>query len=69
MPPRHEGSSSDVPLVAAEIYAASIVLKKFLHLAYIMDELEYSFVMPIPLEVDHVTAILFRQGTARCLKL
>ena len=55
---------ADVSSAAAEIYALSIALNKFLHLAYITDELGYSFLIPIPLEVDNATAILFSQGAA-----
>ena len=58
---------ADVSSAAAEIYAVSIALNEFLHLAYITDELGYSFLIPIHLEVDNATAILFSQGAARLL--
>ena len=60
---------ADVSSAASEIYAASVALNEFLHLAYITDELGFSFPSPIPLEVDNATAILSSKGTTRRSKL
>jgi hypothetical protein len=60
---------ADVSSAASEIYAASIALNEFLHLAYITDELGFEMPAPIHLECDNATAILFSKGTTRRSKL
>ena len=60
---------ADVSSAASETYAASIALNKFLHLAYITDELGLEMPAPIHLECDNATAILFSKGTTRRSKL
>ena len=60
---------ADVSSAASEIYAASITLNEFLHLAYITDELRLKMPAPIQLECDNATAILFSKGTTCRSKL
>ena len=60
---------ADVSSAAAEIFAASVALNEFLHLAYVTDEMGLYFPKPIPLAVDNTTAIHFSKGSTRRSKL
>ena len=60
---------ADVSSAAAEIFAASIALNEFLHLAYVTAEMGFDFPQPIELQVDNSTAIHFSKGSTRRSKL
>ena len=60
---------ADVSSAAAEIFAASVALNEFLHLAYVTDEMGFDFPRPILLQVDNSTAIHFSKGSTRRSKL
>ena len=60
---------ADVSSAASETYTTFIMLNKFLHLAYITDELGLEMLALIHLECDNATAILFSKGTTHRSKL
>jgi hypothetical protein len=67
--PKMKQLHADVSSAAAEIFAVSIALNEFLHLAYVTDEMGFFFPRPIELQVDNSTAIHFSKGSTRRSKL